>query len=113
MRKILFRAWNGRRMINPYCELDDQTKNFYSEFFDEVHSVMQFTNMHDKNDHPIFEGDIMQHGDKRHLVEWGDNCYILKKISIGLTTDGVGHNFDDGEVIGNIHEHPDLLNHAT
>ena len=114
MRKIAFRAW------------DSEEKNFI--YFDALEGILsecdetyrrrcvgqfeQFTGLHDKNDKEIYEGDILENPDHEEAfvveyhegmagyIGWGDDkiagCYLITG--------------DEIEIIGNIHENPELLN---
>lgn len=68
-------------------------------------TVGQFTGLTDKNGKKIFEGDIiewdeLEWGDKhRELVEWDYNLFAIRKDDWGEWC----------EVIGNIHDNPELL----
>jgi len=79
-------------------------------FFDQE-TIEQFTGLHDKNGKEIYEGDILENPDyeEAFVVEyhegmagyigWGDDkiagCYLITG--------------DEIEIIGNIHENPELL----
>lgn len=74
---------------------------------------MQFTRLHDKNGKEIYEGDIVKtETDKPMVVNWNN-----KFASWCLNRDGwaFSHWFGEAcdpekcEVIGNIHENPELL----
>lgn len=117
MRKIKFRAW------------DSEEKNYI--FFDALGGILaecdevyrqrcvdkfeQFTGLRDKNGKEIYEGDIVQsknhNPDKMEIrfIEggfcawWGNDDY---PIDINQFYDSLGCCI---EVIGNIHENPELL----
>ena len=78
-------------------------------------TVGQYTGLTDKNGKKIFEGDILKHrvqGDilvERGVVEWEEQhgrwVYRLNSMKPTFYL----HNPDAFEVIGNIHDNPELL----
>lgn len=118
MREILFRG--KRKLGNEWIEGSLHTEKFID---DEEYlcceicqcdvypeTVGQYTGLTDKNGKKIFEGDICQ-----HRSYYSDNIVI----SVVTYTDGQflampdknsGFNLSDKlEVIGNIHDNPELL----
>lgn len=73
-------------------------------------TIGQYTGLKDKNGKKIFEGDIFTLGSERIL-------YIVEWIDIGLkgrqngnsSTVGLSYWKNNIEVIGNIHDNPELL----
>ena len=125
MRDIRFRAWDkkdkvmrevygllypkisnhGNRdkfMVNMHCsDYEKQRTNILSDFerpLEEV-EIMQYTGLKDKNHKEIYEGDIVR------LAGYGD--YEVKFPFIQLYE--ASAESDIGEVIGNIHENPELI----
>ena len=90
-------------------------------YWDEI-EMLESTGLKDKDGVNIFEGDILQitdpnwdvNKDENHIVKWDDeaSCYPIY-VSIGdydVTSLGWANQMDYGfEVIGNIHENPDLV----
>jgi len=109
---------NGLVWINDdglHCTVDEKT-------------VGQFTGLHDKNDTPIYEGDVIQsplgnvvvveYGYKEHNVRHGrpavTDCFaaygwIVRNVKNGIT-DFLDYEFLKGWVIGNIYDNPEFCN---
>ena len=126
-REIKFRAWDKstKKMLFPseihflsntyYLSCNWEGVGFVNTRFSEL---MQFTGLHDKNNKPIFEGDILKLADSDHLnwemvgevvsVEWKAPRFRIKNKR-GVT--GIVDESDSEyvKIIGNIYEHPDLL----
>lgn len=107
-REIKFRVWikkPGRMVryvtVSPFFISDgDRLKWSYDEV-----QVMQYTGLRDKNEKEIYEGDIVDcsryENDERYLV-------VIKDIrSFPDALFGSALNFR--EIIGNVYEHPHLL----
>lgn len=108
-RAIKFRAWDGLRMTINGIMFSNTRGDLFSAA---QMPVMQFTGLLDKSDKEIYEGDIVRdvsHTDLVFAVEWD-------KPSAGYY---MPDEFDeeykfpmsaaDLEIIGNIHENPELL----
>lgn len=127
MREILFRGkqiadgkWAyGLPCNNIYGQLGIQpiTKEHCSVIHKET--IGQFTGLTDKNGKPIFEGDVLRRDDVTGSVLYSDeSCRFLfrwKRFdryrpdcfkNCGLTDYAM---FRDMEIIGNIHDNPELL----
>lgn len=99
---------------------DRWTEVFESELVEvDPKTVGQYTGLKDKNDKKIFEGDLLKRDNEIAVVEWHKmGGYIMavwsKKRREQVDFDGdkkectyfIG---DKDEIIGNIHEHPELM----
>ena len=135
MRKIKFRAWDisekcwidiksmgfeGSRKSNElwYVQAcDENERDIDPPYFPEMGDIelLQFTGLHDKNGREIYEGDVLYHpvqGYRRVFYPYSDRvaAFGLREIY-----NGMGSTLDNPflyEIIGNIHEHPNLLEQA-
>ena len=130
MREILFR---GKRISNGewveggvmrafHPNFDSTAQGFamqepncycicanYTDIFVEQNTIGQYTGLKDKNGKRIFEGDILGDGSGICVCFW-DGCNVEfgvknKELSFGIAYLHLG----DYEVIGNIHDNPELL----
>ena len=116
-REIKFRIWNGERIVylKP-MHLVAPENSIYG-----ANEYMQFTGLKDKNSKDIYEGDILQWVD-----EWVDEEKMKDETKNKIGT----MEFKNGAfrintvsrmpvrpehiaVIGNIYEHPELLNNNS
>lgn len=101
-REIKFRAWDtvGNMMVIP----EAINNPVMSEAPIDIHCfvLMQYVGMKDKNGKEIYEGDI----DKRN----GRICYDAGRFCFYTSGEGLYRvNPRDIEIIGNIHDNPELI----
>ena len=125
MREILFR---GKRIDNgewvegsllawpdgsaEICYDNPENDDEFLKSIVYPETVGQYTGLTDKNGKKIFEGDIVDiipENEEVGIIEWADDEAMFM-----LNSDGWYANFDnyyssDVEVIGNIHDNPELL----
>lgn len=111
MRKIKFRAWDGKNMYS--WSSIKEWGNFYSQ---EKLNVMQFTGLKDKNGKEIYEGDIIICRDGKFVIEYEESFaqFIMTNKDLIRTPDQFGEQDADTcmrsiEIIGNKFENPELL----
>lgn len=87
----------------------------FDNFYEVIpETVGQYIALHDKNGAKIFEGDIIKNvwtGDI-HTVDWCVDCavWVLPCITDQRReTTFMSYSGDDYEIIGNIHDNPELL----
>ena len=110
MKTIKFRVWDKKRNKWIY-PIRDITNNFNSK--GNEHLVFeQFTGLTDRNGVEIYKGDILKTDTINQYVDWNQTlvCYGLRQ-SKNSATRSIDSEFDVSmfEVIGNIHDNPELL----
>lgn len=77
-------------------------------YVEAVKAIEQYTGLKDKNGKEIYEGDIVEKNGINYWIKWEDGCFVIwrgeKNISFVI-----GSHVSWCEVIGNIHENPELL----
>lgn len=122
-RQIKFRAWDGKEMHMPEHSDDsnfyiscDGVVRYIKEVGNEGHSIelprigwtlMQYTGLKDKNGTEIYEDDILRINDKQMQVVFHNGCFYTHTLTSNYRLGGWA--LEAVEIIGNIHQHPDLL----
>lgn len=119
MSAIKFRAWaiEDKKFIDPnsvYVNGNGDLLSYGSRDdtggFNQVVVIQQYTELKDKNGKEIYEGDILRN-DWNHnifVVEWGEGEYPHQSDA-DSTNNKWNWKYGGCEVIGNIYEHPSLL----
>ena len=113
MREIKYRAWGA------YLRSEDYQYHYFNLPTDmerlriapiRLGKWEQFTGLTDKNDKDIYEGDILKHRQEDYIgtIWLGAGCCMTNCRGWGDECAGDLHE-DTIEVIGNIHQNPELL----
>ena len=112
MRKIKFRAWDAEEKNFIYFDALEGLLSECDETYRQrcVGKFEQFTGLHDKNGKEIYEGDLIKYGSDAPLeVIYRESCFCYNQKSRYISRLQIFDNINKIEVIGNIHENPELL----
>lgn len=69
----------------------------------------QFTGLYDKNGKEVFEGDVVKLPAGNMRVSFSDGAFVLIPPKTNVIYEALGLIEDEYEIIGNIHDNPELL----
>ena len=123
MRDIKFRAkrsddgawvYGDLTHVQKICSVEEKNKTGKSTMpvvriagYDvDEETIGQFTGLYDEDGKAVYEGDILRQGDGLTVVNWYDGgfCDLVCNVIISIL------DIEDSQVIGNIHDNPELLN---
>ena len=121
MREILFRGKrvdSGELVYGWLCRVGDKYANIVEKDTEVLYSVStktigQYTGLIDKNGRKIFEGDIVDclefYGEVYYDPE---GCFDLRDNTPEMCGGFIG-DYNSLEVVGNIHDNPELLEEVS
>ncbi len=116
MREFKFRCWDGKKMhyenelmicFSGTLVLRDKDLNC-QKLCNHMYKILQCTNLKDKNNKDIYEGDIIQNRDGTWKVEYIEDFAAFYMV-IGDEMQQLNTCNRSNEVIGNIFENEELL----
>lgn len=108
MRELKFRAWGKDIKKFLYIELAPNAQIKDSEWrYNGYDDWEQYTNLKDKNGKEIYEGDIIDFFGEKYPVIYRAGCFWAEYSK--TQKDHLFLYATDSEVIGNIHENPELV----
>ena len=111
MKEIKFRAWDWVNNVMKQWEYVQRQFDF--SCFDESDRfvMQQFTGLHDKNGKEGYHKDIAALGKKLYIIEWQQEeaRFFLAPTGNNTGTWKFMDELNKMQIIGNLHENPDLL----
>ena len=121
MREIKFRAWcKAKKKLYEVYSISKYEIVVYDisnqkEYLCEDCELMQYTGLKDKNGVEIYEGDVVEMHSKLAHTKTRGGIFYEERACAFMIDDNIFKQYipitvsDDIEVIGNIHENPELL----
>ena len=112
-------VYGGICQFNEDRSIIYQTEPEFQKYSVYTDTVGQYTGLKDKNGRQIFEGDIVRLFNRNgqeimsYVVEWYSDCsmFVLDCIDfdMGFDMDFTVFYGDEFEIVGNIHDNPELV----
>ena len=112
-------VYGGICQFNEDRSIIYQTEPEFQKYSVYTDTVGQYTGLKDKNGRKIFEGDIVRLFNRNgqeimsYVVEWYSDCsmFVLDCIDFDMEfdTDFTAFYGDEFEIVGNIHDNPELV----
>ena len=119
MRQLKFKTWDGKKIIWPAQLINTDDNAVYGYYDDsgcgkeENYPIMQFTGLYDKEGQEIYEGDVINTPDGKLEVFYEEGGFLVINEDENHGADLFTYANDKleniCEVIGNIHENPELI----
>lgn len=90
-------------------EIFSRENNTFSKGIVIPRTIGQFTGLYDKNGKEVFEGDVVKLPAGNMRVSFSDGAFVLIPPKTNVIYEALGLIEDEYEIIGNIHENPELL----
>jgi hypothetical protein len=122
MKELKFRRWDKNNKRFAYMELFNKGTYQITDFPDGGNGLgdyEMFTGLYDKNGEPVWEGDIValktKGGNNLKVIVWIETgaCFGWIDGNNDSWPDGFTGFIDEYEVIGNIHQNPELIKGAS
>lgn len=115
-RDVVFRAWDGNKMLENVIPINTNTVITDIQGFPDnmqavgciVESIMQESGLKDKNGKDVYEDDVVVFEDGTNdLIVWNDEFQFHTNSNLDNSQSDFAES--ELEIIGNIHENPELL----